>query len=201
MCPTTWSVWIGKSTAGSGSRSPRPRCARRRSRRRRIHAGICSRNHALTVVVVVDCPVVVVVGRLCQTGPMPRCGAPCKDGTPCRHRVSASGRRCHQHRQAAAKGAASNPQRGKSLTTPRARRGSGARAMPRLTQRRESHRSRTTDARARRERRRVESAAVFCADAVDGTWQEAVAERATDYVVEATWDRLARWHRGRRAST
>ena len=46
------------------------------------------------------------------------------------------------------------------------------------------------------QRDRVRQAAEFCADSLSGGWQEAVAERLTDYA-GSTWQRLKRSHRKR----
>jgi hypothetical protein len=45
---------------------------------------------------------------------------------------------------------------------------------------------------------RVRRAADYCSDILTNGWQEAVAEQATDYVTEATWNRLFRGRRGKR---
>jgi hypothetical protein len=46
------------------------------------------------------------------------------------------------------------------------------------------------------ERERVKEAAVFCADSLSDGWQEAVANRITDYAL-STWKRLSRFRRKR----
>ena len=46
------------------------------------------------------------------------------------------------------------------------------------------------------ERERVKEAAQFCADSLSSGWQEAVADRATEYA-QTTWERLARSRRKR----
>jgi hypothetical protein len=50
--------------------------------------------------------------------------------------------------------------------------------------------------RRTQERDRVRQAAEFCADTLSGGWQEAVAERITDYA-GSSWQRLKRSHRKR----
>jgi hypothetical protein len=45
---------------------------------------------------------------------------------------------------------------------------------------------------------RVEKAAEFCVAALNDGWQEAVADRATNYVTEMTWQQLFRKRRRRR---
>jgi hypothetical protein len=55
-----------------------------------------------------------------------------------------------------------------------------------------------TAAQERRRRERVEEAASFCADVLTDSWQEAVADRATDYVTEEIWQQLFRRRRRRR---
>lgn len=54
------------------------------------------------------------------------------------------------------------------------------------------------DREERRRQERVRKAAVYCADIVSsGDWQDAVAERVTDYVSQETWQRLLRGRRAR----
>jgi hypothetical protein len=53
-------------------------------------------------------------------------------------------------------------------------------------------------AQERRRRERIEEAARFCADALNDSWQQAVADRAKDYVTEKTWQELFRRRRRRR---
>src|SRR5208282_589430 len=50
--------------------------------------------------------------------------------------------------------------------------------------------------RREQERERVKEAARFCADSVSSGWQEAVADRVTDYA-QTTWERLSRSNRKR----
>jgi hypothetical protein len=47
-----------------------------------------------------------------------------------------------------------------------------------------------------RQRERVKKAAQFCADSLSSGWQEAVADRATEYA-QTTWERLSRSRRKR----
>jgi hypothetical protein len=53
-------------------------------------------------------------------------------------------------------------------------------------------------AQERRRAERVEKAAEFCVAALNDGWQEAVADRATNYVTEMTWQQLFRKRRRRR---
>jgi len=50
--------------------------------------------------------------------------------------------------------------------------------------------------RREQERERVKEAAQFCADSLSSGWQEAVADRATEYA-QTTWERLSRSRRKR----
>ena len=131
------------------------------------------------------------------------CGAPTADGTPCRHKVKKPGRRCGQHR-------------GFRVISPPAHRNIGSRSNipsypvsavrnpaprmstgqpPRSAQPKPSQRPPTRTQRES-EQKRVEEAAKFCADSLSTTWQDAAADRISDYA-GATWERLKRSSRRR----
>jgi hypothetical protein len=134
---------------------------------------------------------------------MARCGAPTEDGTPCRRQVKRAGQRCYQHRgfRAAFRAAPRNPASGsRGSTYPSA----VTRSLASGTDGRQSLRSAPPSPRQtpptptprELERKRVEEAARFCADSLSATWQDAVADRITDYAGTA-WERLKRSRRKR----
>ena len=125
---------------------------------------------------------------------MARCRARTEQGTGplCRNPVSESGLRCYLH--------VGLPEAPPRLPKPRGQRARRTRVSsfhaPAPRQRRQ------TASRAEREQRRreerVQKAADFCADVViGGGWVDTVAERASGYVSEETWQRLLRGRRGR----
>ena len=73
--------------------------------------------------------------------------------------------------------------------------GASSRRPPRSAEPKPPQRA-PTPTRRELEKKRVEEAARFCADSVSTTWQDAVADRISDYA-EATWERLKRSRRRR----
>jgi hypothetical protein len=133
--------------------------------------------------------------RQAHTSNMPFCGATTDDGTPCRRRVGRAGQRCYQHRGF---GAAFRASPGNTAVrsrvpapTPTARR-----PVPRPSPRKPTPPPPPIPARKEVERARVEEAARFCADSLSTTWQDAVADRISDYAGTA-WERLKRSRRRR----
>jgi len=68
--------------------------------------------------------------------------------------------------------------------------------LPATTYQRQSPGSSPAPSRREQERERVKEAAQFCADSLSSGWQEAVADRATEYA-QTTWERLSRSRRKR----
>jgi hypothetical protein len=136
-----------------------------------------------------------------HTSDMPYyCGAPTADGTPCRHKVQGPGRRCGQHRGFRATSRTNTASRSKISTYPvstirNPTPGLGVRQPRKPTQPKPSQRP-PTPTRRELEQKRVEEAAKFCADSLSTTWQDAVADRISDYA-GTTWERLKRSRRGR----
>lgn len=131
------------------------------------------------------------------------CGAPTADGTPCRHKVRKPGRLCGQHR-----GFCAAPPSSRRNTASRSKipaypvvtfrspaAGAGVSQPPRPAQPQPSQRPPAPTRREPR-RKRVEEAAKFCADSLSATWQDAVADRISDYA-GTTWERLKRSRRRR----
>ena len=141
---------------------------------------------------------------------MAQCGRPREDGQPCTQPVRRPGMACRFH------GGHGAPASGKRTTaTPRTtaspRRSSQAArlgpALPRVplvppsshgqsswqtllpatTYQRQSPGSSPAPSRREQERERVKEAAQFCADSLSSGWQEAVADRATEYA-QTTWN-------------
>jgi hypothetical protein len=134
---------------------------------------------------------------------MARCGAVTQDGTRCRRKVKRAGLHCYQHSgwsgsrlKSATKGR-SAPSRSSSSPARRSS-ASRARTSPRRSKRAGFASPAPPPAPSRRtqERDQVRQAANFCADSLSEGWQEAVADRATDYAATA-WQRLARTRRKR----
>lgn len=125
---------------------------------------------------------------------MARCRARTKDGTGplCKNPVSQPGMRCHHHI-----GLPEAPLRLSKYRTKRPRRTSTARFRAEAPPQRRQAVSRA-DRENRRRQERVRRAAEYCADVVSGgNWADTVAERATDYVSDETWQRLLRGRRKR----
>jgi hypothetical protein len=126
---------------------------------------------------------------------MPFCGATTDDGTPCRRRVGRAGHRCYQHRGfgAAVRASPRNTAMGSRVPapTPAARR-----PVSRPSPRQPTLLPPPIPARKEVERTRVEEAARFCADSLSTTWEDAVADRLSDYA-GAAWERLKRSSRRR----
>jgi hypothetical protein len=136
---------------------------------------------------------------------MARCGANTADGTRCRRRVKEAGDRCYQHPYGSAPRL--KPATPKRRPAASSRRGSGSarrsppsrsRPAPRYSARAAVASQAPAPPRPRRaeDRERVREAAVFCADSLSDSWQEAVADRVTDYA-QTTWERLSRSRRKR----
>ncbi len=138
---------------------------------------------------------------------MARCDARTQDGTPCKNRVTRAGERCYRHRGWATASAwtpsrRQQPQRPASTNrptdqTPYRRRADIPHQRPPATTDRDVVASGVAAARERRERerrqrQRVEESASLCSEVVTSGWQEAVADRAADYVTQATLRRLVR---------
>ena len=145
---------------------------------------------------------------------MAQCGATTADGTPCRRPVKKHGQRCYQHKRGSAPRLKSSPRKRGTATAASSRRGSGsapqtvvkdppgasasalaafaspASAPPRQRQ------APPPPSRRAQESERVKKAAVFCADSLSDGWQEAVADRATDYA-QTAWELLSRSRRKR----
>jgi hypothetical protein len=125
---------------------------------------------------------------------MARCRARTENGTGplCKNPVSEPGMRCHHH--VGLPEAPSRLPRPRSQRTPRTR--DSASYDPASPQRRQSV-GQAERAELRRQER-VRKVSEYCADVVgSGSWADTVAERATDYVSEKTWQRLIRGRRGR----
>jgi hypothetical protein len=136
---------------------------------------------------------------------MALCGSTSTDnGTPCENPVRPGERRCWRH------GGSRAPSSGGRRT---ARTQATASRTPRPTTRhldpetvawqstvpvpsRRQPRPELPPSRRVLERERVKEAANFCADSLSGSWQEVVADRATDYA-QTTWERLSRSRRKR----
>jgi hypothetical protein len=113
-------------------------------------------------------------------------------GPLCRNPVREPGLRCYLHR-----GLPEAPPR---LPTPTRRTGTG-RQRRRYTQTGVTRRREAAGQEARTEQRRrerVRKAADYCADVAYSGWQEAVADRGSSYVSDATWERVFRGRRRKR---
>lgn len=140
------------------------------------------------------------------------CGARTDDGTPCRNPVRAYGMRCWRHggprapasrgrRSAGSYSKGSARRRSSSWSNPVTSRPAWAPTVSRQPAPVPWERTRTPPAprppsRRNHERQRVKEAAAFCADSLTDGWQEAVADRITEYAGSA-WKRLKRSHRKR----
>jgi hypothetical protein len=126
------------------------------------------------------------------------------DGKPCENPVRPGERRCWRHG-----GSRAPSSGGRRTTRPKATASRTHRPTTRLpgldtvawqsSAPAPSHRqppSELPPSRRVLERERVKEAADFCADSLSGSWQEAVADRATDYA-QTTWARLSRSRRKR----
>ena len=133
------------------------------------------------------------------------CGAVTADGTRCRRRVKKAGDRCYQHRYGSALWL--TPATSKHSPRAPSRRGSRRtrRSPPSRTRTAPRYSGSATAAsqvpaspppRRVQQRERVREAAVFCADSLSGTWEEAVADRITSYA-QTSWQRLSRSRRKR----
>lgn len=128
---------------------------------------------------------------------MERCGRPRKrDRLPCQQRVKSPGIACWRHGDSDVPAVVTRPAPRPKTSAPTRRSspsssslGTQASTAPTPSP---SHRA--------QERKRVEEAAKFCADLLPGGWEEAVAERITDYGGSA-WQRLKRSHRKRNCKT
>jgi hypothetical protein len=146
---------------------------------------------------------------------MAQCGATTADGTPCRRPVKRHGQRCYQHKRGSAPRLKSSPRKRATATAASSRRGSGSARRKPSSRTRRAHRPSALAAfaspasapprqrqaspppsRRAQESERVRKAAVFCADSLSDGWQEAVADRATDYA-QTAWERLSRSRRKR----
>ena len=138
------------------------------------------------------------------------CGARTDDGTSCQNPVRRPGLHCWRHGGPRAPTNLGRPA-ARPRTTATRRRGAGSEwrsaAMPDVSASTRpspswSARQPSTPAPApppshrQVKRERVREAAVFCADTLSDSWQEAVADRATDYA-QTAWQRLSRSRRKR----
>lgn len=137
---------------------------------------------------------------------MALCSAVTADGTRCRRRVKKAGDRCYQHRHGSALWL--TPATSKRSSRTPSRRGSRRtrRSPPSRTWPAPKYSGRATAAPSQipasppprhvQQRERVREAAVFCADSLTGSWEEAVADRITSYA-QSSWQRLSRSRRKR----
>lgn len=130
---------------------------------------------------------------------MALCGAPTGDGTSCENPVRAWGMHCWRHggpRAPASRGRSTSRSRtggsGRRRSSSRSNSASAPSAWAVTTSRPpETPSVPPPPSRQARERQRVREAAAFCADSLSDGWQEAVADRITDYAGSA-WERLKR---------
>ncbi len=124
---------------------------------------------------------------------------------------SSAGQRCYQHRRGSAPRLKPPPRKSRASASSRGNRrawrsrtGRASRSSPRAAfaspgyapLRRRRPPEHPSPSRREMERERVREAAVFCADSLSDGWEEAVADRATDYA-QTTWEQLSRSRRKR----
>jgi hypothetical protein len=122
---------------------------------------------------------------------MARCRARTENGTGplCKNKVKKDGLRCHLH-----KGLPTAPPRLSKTVTPKsASRKPTSTAVLRSREVERQSKAAAKEARLEEKRReQVKTAADYCSSLFTDGWADTVADRATDYVSQQTWDRLFR---------